>query len=74
MQSLKRSEGKLRKGGDKDMRQEQTELRRPDGHGMIAQWENECISVSVLSLARVYDSSVGELRHLSVCALCGPGL
>ena len=39
---------------------------------MIAQWENECISVSVLSLARVYDSPAGEIMYFTVCPLCGP--
>ena len=40
---------------------------------MKAQWENECISLSVLSVAPGYDSSVGELMYHSVCSRCGPG-
>jgi len=40
---------------------------------MIAQWENECISLSVLSVAPGHDSSVEKWMYLTVCPFCGPG-
>jgi len=40
---------------------------------MIAQWENECISLSVLSMARVMIAQWGEWMYLTVCSLHSPG-
>jgi len=42
---------------------------------MIAQWENECISLSVLSVARVMIAQwENEWIYLTVCPPCDPGL
>jgi len=41
---------------------------------MIAQWENECISLSACPLSGPgHDSSVGERMYLTVCPLRGSG-
>jgi len=42
---------------------------------MIAQWENDCISLSVLSVARVMIAQwdMHECISLHVCLLRGPG-
>jgi len=40
---------------------------------MIAQWENECITLSPLPMAPGHDSSVEERLYLTVCPPCGLG-